>query len=200
MWQIIVVFGIGTRQGCKLFKVLFPHLILVAWICVCIIIGSPDRVIDALRQVDWLFIKFKSIVGWWSLAKVSFLVIQIWSSHFYLAIIVWESIVANSCIWHWHETGLQTFKVIPPHLILVARICVCIIIGGSLDRVIDALRQVDWLFIKFKSIVGWSSLAKISLPVIQIWSSHFCLVNIVWESIVANSCIWHWHETGLWTF
>ncbi len=38
---------------------------------------------------------------------------------------------------------------------------------------------------------------KISLPVIQIWSSHFCLAIIVWESIVANSCIWHWHETGL---
>ncbi len=33
-----------------------------------------------------------------------------WSSHFCLAIIVWELIVANSCIWHWHETGLQTFK------------------------------------------------------------------------------------------
>ncbi len=40
---------------------------------------------------------------------------------------------------------------------------------------------------------------KISLPVIQIWSLHFCLAIIVWESIVANSCIWHWHETGLQT-
>ncbi len=38
----IVVFGIDTRQGCELFKVVPPHLILVAWICVCIIIGSLD--------------------------------------------------------------------------------------------------------------------------------------------------------------
>ncbi len=38
----IVVFGIDTRQGYKLFKVVPPHLILVAWICVCIIIGSFD--------------------------------------------------------------------------------------------------------------------------------------------------------------
>ncbi len=41
---------------------------------------------------------------------------------------------------------------------------------------------------------------KISLPVVQIWSSHFCLAIIVWESTVANSCIWHWHKTGLQTF
>ncbi len=34
---------------------------------------------------------------------------------------------------------------------------------------------------------------KISLPVIQIWSSHFCLAIIVWEFTVANSCIEHWH-------
>ncbi len=32
---------------------------------------------------------------------------------------------------------------------------------------------------------------KISLPVIQIWSLHFCLAIIVWESFVVNSCIWH---------
>jgi hypothetical protein len=51
LWQI-VVFGIGTRQGCKIFKVVPPHLILDARICVCIITGSPDRVIDALRQVN----------------------------------------------------------------------------------------------------------------------------------------------------
>ncbi len=108
LWQI-VVFGIGMKQGCKLFKVIPPHLILVARICVCIIIGSPDRVIDALRQIDWLLIKFKSIVGWSSLAKIFLQVIQIWSSHFCLAIVVWESTVANSCIWHWHKTGLQTF-------------------------------------------------------------------------------------------
>jgi hypothetical protein len=47
-----VVFGIGTRQGCKLFKVVPPHLILVAQICVCIIIESLERVIDELRQVS----------------------------------------------------------------------------------------------------------------------------------------------------
>ncbi len=87
--------------------------------------------------------------------------------------------------------------------------------------------QVDWFLIKIKSIVGWASLArllvqlfkfggpgvihqvqvdclsviscKISLPVIQIWSLHFCLATIVWESIVATSCIRHWHKTGLQT-
>ncbi len=52
VWQLqcksqllqIVVFGIDTRQGCELFKVVPPHLhlILDAWICVCIIIGSLD--------------------------------------------------------------------------------------------------------------------------------------------------------------
>ncbi len=108
LWRI-AVFGIGTRQGCELFKVVPPHLILAAWICVCIKIGSLDRVIDAMRQVDWFHIKFKSIVGRLSLAKISLPVIRIWSSHFCLAIIVWESTVANSCIRHWHETGLQTF-------------------------------------------------------------------------------------------
>jgi hypothetical protein len=51
LWPIVVL-AIGTRQGCKLFKVVPPHLILVAQIFVCIIIGSLDRVIDALRQVD----------------------------------------------------------------------------------------------------------------------------------------------------
>ncbi len=50
--------------------------------------------------------------------------------------------MANSCSGHWHKTGCKLFKVVLPHLILVARICVCIIIG-SLDRVIDALRQID---------------------------------------------------------
>ncbi len=82
---------------------------------------------------------------------------------FALGNIVWESSVANSCIGKWHETGQQAYldilKVVPPHLILVAWICVSITIG-SMDRVIDALRQVDWLFIKFKSIVGWASLAR----------------------------------------
>ncbi len=65
----IGLFSIGMRQGCKLFKVVPPHLTLVAWICVCIIIGSLDRVIDALRQVDWFHIKFKSIVGWLFFAR-----------------------------------------------------------------------------------------------------------------------------------
>ncbi len=55
--------------------------------------------------------------------------------------------MANSCIGHWHETGLQAFTVVPPHLILVAQICACIIIG-SLDRVIEALRQIIWLVIE----------------------------------------------------
>jgi hypothetical protein len=48
LWHIVVL-GICTRQGCELFKVVPPHLILVAWICVCIITGSLDRVIEALR-------------------------------------------------------------------------------------------------------------------------------------------------------
>ncbi len=51
LWPIVVL-DIGTRQGCKLFEVVAPHLILVAQICVCIIIGNLDRVIDALRQID----------------------------------------------------------------------------------------------------------------------------------------------------
>jgi hypothetical protein len=55
--------------------------------------------------------------------------------------------------------GNYSVKVIPPHLILVARICVCINIG-SLDSVIDAFRQVDLFHIKFKSIVEWLSLAR----------------------------------------
>ncbi len=158
MWQIIV-FGIGTRQGCEPFKVIPPYLILVAWIGVCIIIGSPDRVIDALRQVDWLLIKFKSIVGWSPLAKISLLVIQIWSSHFCLAIIVWESVVTNSCIQHWHKTGLQTF------LRLSLRISYWLLgfvfdHNWSLDRVIDALRLINWFYIKLKLTVYWLSLAR----------------------------------------
>ncbi len=71
LWPIAVR-DIGTRQGCELFKVAPPHLILVAQICVCIIIGNLDRVIDALRQVDWFDIKFKSIVGHLSLARFLF--------------------------------------------------------------------------------------------------------------------------------
>ncbi len=50
--------------------------------------------------------------------------------------------MANNCIGHWHKTGLQTLKVLPPHFLFVAQICVCIIIE-NLDRVIDALRKVD---------------------------------------------------------
>jgi hypothetical protein len=51
LWPIDVL-DIGMRQGSKLLMVVPPHLILVAWICVCIIIGNLDRVIDALRQVN----------------------------------------------------------------------------------------------------------------------------------------------------
>ncbi len=81
----IVVFGIDTRQGCKLFKVVPPHLILVAWICVCIIIGSLDWVIEALKQIDWFYIKFKSTVYWLSLARFLFP-----SSKFGHRISVWQ--------------------------------------------------------------------------------------------------------------
>jgi hypothetical protein len=38
----IVVFGIDTRQGSKLLKVVPPHLTLVAQICACIIDESLD--------------------------------------------------------------------------------------------------------------------------------------------------------------
>ncbi len=117
------------RQGCKLFKVIPPHLILVARICVCIIIGSLDWVIEASRQVDWFHIKFKSIVGLLSLAKIYLSFIQIWSLHFCLAIIVWESTVADSCIWHWHKTKLQTFSGCPSPSYIKCLDCVCIIIG-----------------------------------------------------------------------
>ncbi len=44
----IVVFGIDTRQGSKLFKFFPPHLTLVAWICACIIDGSLDWVFKEL--------------------------------------------------------------------------------------------------------------------------------------------------------
>jgi hypothetical protein len=64
LWQI-VVFGIDTRQGCKLFKVVPPHLILVAWICVCIIIGvwiellmHWGRLIDFTSSSSQLFIGY----------------------------------------------------------------------------------------------------------------------------------------------
>ena len=65
VWQLqcesqllqIVVFGIDTRQSCKLFKVLPPHLILVAWICVCIIFGSLDINFEVLKQIIWLVIE-----------------------------------------------------------------------------------------------------------------------------------------------
>ncbi len=93
VWQLlcesqllqIVVFGIDTRQGCKLFKVVPPHLILVAWICVCIIIGSLDWVIEALKQIDWFYIKFKLTVCWLSLARFLFQ-----SSKFGYHISVWQ--------------------------------------------------------------------------------------------------------------
>ncbi len=104
----IVVFGIGTRQGCKLFKVVPPHLILVALIWVCIIIGSLDWVIEALRQINWFLIKFKSTVYWLSLARFFFQSSK-FGHHISVWQIVWESIVVNSCIQHWHKTGLQTF-------------------------------------------------------------------------------------------
>ncbi len=84
MWPIVVL-GIGTSHGCGLFKVIPPHLILVSLICVCIIIGSLDRVIDALRQVDWFHIKFKSIVGRLSIARFLFQ-----SSKFGHHISVWQ--------------------------------------------------------------------------------------------------------------
>ncbi len=50
VWQLqcesqllrIFIFSINTRQGYELFKVVPPHLILVAWLCVCIILGSLD--------------------------------------------------------------------------------------------------------------------------------------------------------------
>ncbi len=90
LWPITVLV-IGTRQGCELLNVVSPHLILVAWICVCIIIGNLDRVIDALRQVDLFCIKFKSIVGRLSLARCFF-----WSK-FGQHISVWQHSVRVNC-------------------------------------------------------------------------------------------------------
>ena len=55
----MVVFGIDTRQGNKLFKFAPPHLTLVAWICACIIDGSLDWVFEELNLINCLFIKFK---------------------------------------------------------------------------------------------------------------------------------------------
>ncbi len=104
----------------------------------------------AFFNAGWLIFYQDQNNCWTSFScKISLPVVQIWSSHFCWAIMVWESIAANSCIRHWTRQGREPFKVIPPHLILVAQICVCILIGSP-DRVIDALRQVDWLFIKFK--------------------------------------------------
>ncbi len=61
-------------------------------------------------NAGWL-ISYQDQVNYWMgfSCKISLSVVQIWSSHFCYAIIVWESIVVNSCSWHWHETGLQTF-------------------------------------------------------------------------------------------
>jgi hypothetical protein len=91
--------------------------------------------------------------------KISLPAIQIWSSHFCLAIIVWESIVAIVVFGIGTRQGCKLFKVVPPHLILVAWICICII-NGSLDWVIEALKQIDWFYIKFKSTVCQLSLAR----------------------------------------
>ncbi len=155
----IVVFGIDLRQGYKLFKVVPLHLILVAWICVCINIGSLDWVIEALRQIDWILIKFKSTVCWSSLASdFSF-------SHSNLVITFLfgnysESQLSQIVVFGiGMRQGCKLFKVVPPHPILVARICVCIYIG-SLIWVIEALRQINWFLIKFKSTNYWLSLAR----------------------------------------
>ncbi len=77
-----------------------------------------------------------------------------------------------------HETGLRTFelfKVVPLHLILVAWICVCIIIG-SLEKVFYALRQVGQFHIKFKLFVDWLPFARFFFQ-----SSKFCHLISVWQ-------------------
>ncbi len=67
----------------------------------------------SLFNAGWL-ISYQVQVNCWTVisCKISLLV-QIWSSNFCFSIIVWESTVANSCIGHWHETGLQTFYGCP---------------------------------------------------------------------------------------
>ncbi len=50
-------------------------------------------------------------------------------------------------------------------------------------------RLIDFTSSSSRLFVGY--LLQVSLSVIQIWSSHFCLAIIVGEPIVANSCIWH---------
>jgi hypothetical protein len=138
LWQI-VVFGIGTRQGCELLTVIPPHLILVSQICVCIIIGSFDRVIDELREITS---SSSLLLNGYLLQVVIFQ-----SSNFGHHISVWQ-LYCESQLWQIDVFGIgmrqgcKLFRVVPPHLILVAWICVCIIIG-SLDKVIGVLRQVD---------------------------------------------------------
>ncbi len=131
--------------------------------------------------------------------KISLPVIQIWSSHFCLAIIVWESIVANSCILHWHETGFQTFRGRPSSSHIDCS-DLCLYHYWKFGLSYWSIEE-DWLILHQVQVDCLLDIScKISLPVIQTWSSHFCLAIKVWESVVANSCIWHWHETGLQTF
>ncbi len=119
--------------------------------------------------VEVLFIKFKSTVYWWSLARFLFQ-----SSKFGHYISVWQ-LWCGSQLSQIVVFSIDTrqdydfFKVVPPHLILIAWICVCIIIG-SLDWVIEALRQINWFLIKFKSTVCWLSLA---------WDFSFSHPNLV---------------------
>ncbi len=90
--------------------------------------------------------------------------------------IVWESTVANNCIGHWHETGLQTLKGWPSssHIGCLG-LCLhhywrfglsywCIEVGGLISHQV----QVNcWRVIS----------CKVFYP-IQIWSSHFCLATL----------------------
>ncbi len=171
------------RQGCKLFKVIPPHLILVVWICVCIIIGSLDWVIEALKQIDWFCIKFKSTVCWLSLARFLFQSSK-FGHHISVCQLYCESQLSQIVIFGiGTRQGCDLSKVVPPHLILVAQIFVCIIIG-SLDWVIEALRQINWFCIKFKSTVYRLSLARFLFQSSK-FGHHISVCNL---SVRVNCC------------
>ncbi len=181
------------RQGCKLFKVVPPHLILVTQICVCIIIGYLDWVIDALRQVDWFHVKFKSIVGWLSLARFLF------QSNFGHHISVWQQIVRVNCgqqlYWTLAQDRVANFL---RSSLLISYWLFGFVFASLLEIWIELLmhwgRSTDFTSSSSQLLDGYLLQDFSSNPNLVIT---FLFGNIVWESTVANTCIRHWYKAGL---
>ena len=149
----------------------------------------------ALFNAGWL-ISYQVPVNCWagSSCKISLPVVQMWSSHFYLAIIVWESSVANSCIGHWHEIGFG--------LLRLSLFISYWLLGFVFASLLEIWKEL---------LMHWGRLNDLTSSSSQLLDGHllqdftsspnlvitFLLGNIVWESTVANNCIGHWHKTGL---